>query len=119
MREPVDRKLASQQNGFMKTTLDLPEDLVREIKLRAVHHGQKLKDAVAELLRKGLAASNAPRPQSGAKASSRIKTDPKTGLPVILCNRKAPASKMTIEKLLVLEQETQTQEDLERLGRSL
>jgi hypothetical protein len=39
----------------MKTTLDLPDALVKEIKLRAVHDGKKLKDIVAELLRRGLA----------------------------------------------------------------
>lgn len=32
---PVDSKLASQQNGGMKTTVDLPEALVKQIKLRA------------------------------------------------------------------------------------
>jgi hypothetical protein len=42
----------------MKTTLDLPDDLVKEMKLLAVHEGKKLKDAVAELLRKGLAAGS-------------------------------------------------------------
>ena len=40
----------------MKTTLDLPDALVKRIKLRAVHEGKKLKDAVADLLRKGLAS---------------------------------------------------------------
>jgi len=40
----------------MKTTVDLPDALVKEIKLRAVHEGKKLKDAVAELLRLGLDA---------------------------------------------------------------
>jgi plasmid stability protein len=39
----------------MKATLDLPDDLLKEVRLRAVHEGKKLKDAVAELLRKGLA----------------------------------------------------------------
>jgi plasmid stability protein len=42
----------------MKTTLDLPDDLVKEVKLRAVHEGRKLKDEMADLLRKGLAAGN-------------------------------------------------------------
>jgi hypothetical protein len=42
----------------MKTTLDLPDDLVKEVKLRAIHEGRKLKDAVADLLRKGLAAGS-------------------------------------------------------------
>jgi hypothetical protein len=97
----------------MKTTLDLPDDLVR-----AVQDGRKLKDAVADLLRKGLAASTAPRRTGAAKASSRIKTDPTTGLPVIIGDPNAPARKMTVAQLLALEQETQTQEDLERLGLS-
>jgi hypothetical protein len=40
----------------MKMTLDLPDDLVKEVKLLAVHEDQKLKDAVTDLLRKGLAS---------------------------------------------------------------
>lgn len=47
----------------MKTTLDLPDDLVREIKIRAVHERKKLKDAIAEYLRKGLAAGKAGPPK--------------------------------------------------------
>jgi len=43
----------------MKTTLDLPPDLVKQMKLRAVHEGKKLKYAVAELLRRGLASPRA------------------------------------------------------------
>jgi len=41
----------------MKTTLDLPDDLMREVKIRAVHEHKKLKDTIAELLRKGIAAA--------------------------------------------------------------
>ena len=41
----------------MKTTLDLPDELVREVKLRAVHEGKKLKDLTAEILRRGLSVS--------------------------------------------------------------
>jgi hypothetical protein len=40
----------------MKTTLDLPDDLMREVKIRAVHEHKKLKDMIAELIRKGMAA---------------------------------------------------------------
>ncbi len=39
----------------MKTIFDLPPDLVREVKLRAVHEGRTLNDVAAELLRRGLA----------------------------------------------------------------
>jgi len=38
----------------MKTTIDLPPDLVREMKLLAVYEGRKLKDVAADLLKRGL-----------------------------------------------------------------
>lgn len=38
----------------MKTTIDLPIDLVREIKIRAVNGGRNLKEVVTDLLRSGL-----------------------------------------------------------------
>lgn len=41
----------------MKITLDLPNDLVKEVKLRAVHDERKLKDLMADLLRAGLAGA--------------------------------------------------------------
>lgn len=43
----------------MKTTLELPDDLMRTIKIRAVNEDRKLKDVIAELLRRGLAADEA------------------------------------------------------------
>jgi plasmid stability protein len=45
----------------MKTTLELPDELMREVKIRAVHEHKKLKDIIAELLRKGIAASRPAR----------------------------------------------------------
>lgn len=39
----------------MKTTLELPDELARRIKMRAVVHNQKFKDTVAQLLELGLA----------------------------------------------------------------
>jgi hypothetical protein len=41
----------------MKTTLELPDELVKAIKLHALEEGKKLKDAVADLLRAGLSSS--------------------------------------------------------------
>lgn len=38
----------------MKTTLDLPDELIREVKLRAVIQGRSLKDLVANFLRQEL-----------------------------------------------------------------
>jgi len=114
----LDRKLGNQQNGGMKTTLDLPDALVKQVKLRALNEGRKLKDAVADLLRKGLASPSVRPGPATSRKSPRVIKDPKTGLPLILCDPDAPASKMTAEELIALEQETQTQEDLERLGLS-
>ena len=53
--------------AFMKTTLDLPDALMREVKIRAVQERKKLKDAIAEFIRKGMAAgktrpAKAPKP---------------------------------------------------------
>jgi plasmid stability protein len=38
----------------VKTTLDLPDELMRAIKIRAVKANRRLKDEVAHLLRRGL-----------------------------------------------------------------
>ncbi len=46
----------------MKTTLELPDDLMRRIKLRAVHRNRKLKDEIAQLLETGIAQA----PPAGA-----------------------------------------------------
>ncbi len=39
----------------MKTTLELPDELMRAAKIRAANEGRSLKDVVADLLRRGLA----------------------------------------------------------------
>ncbi len=72
----------------MKTTLDLPDALVKQVKLRAVREGRKLKDAVADLLRKGLAAAKDDKPIERAPV---VTTNRKTGLPMIVCKRAAPS----------------------------
>ena len=44
----------------MKTTIELPDDLMRRVKLRAVSEHKKLKQSIAELLERGLAESRRP-----------------------------------------------------------
>ncbi|HEX5477224.1 MAG TPA: hypothetical protein VFX09_05155 [Burkholderiales bacterium] len=44
----------------MKTTLELPDDLMRRVKLRAVHRRSKLKDEIAQLLEAGMAQAAEP-----------------------------------------------------------
>jgi hypothetical protein len=43
--------------GMKKTTLELPDALMQQVKLRAVRRHQKLKDVIAQLLELGIAAS--------------------------------------------------------------
>jgi plasmid stability protein len=95
----------------MKTTLDLPDALVKQVKLRALRDGRKLKDAVADLLRQGLASSAGtpmPRPT--------ISIDAETGLPRIQGTPGAPISTMSAEQIYAAIQESQEEEDPERLG---
>jgi len=54
----------------MKTTIQLPDELIKEVKLRAIHEGQKLQDAIADLLRKGLSAG-----QRGGGKRTIVKAD--------------------------------------------
>jgi plasmid stability protein len=81
----------------MKTTLDLPDALVKQVKLRALRQGRKLKDAVADLLRKGLAAEKDVDSERSAPIVARDKT---TRLPLIQCKHAAsPQDEMTPERV--------------------
>jgi len=100
----------------MKTTLDLPDELIREVKLRAVVQRRTLKDLVADLLRQGLGMA-APSPSQRPPAGSMVKID-SSGLPVIRCRADAPARRMSAEKLLELEQQAQLEEDRQHAGLS-
>ena len=52
----------------MKTTLELPDELMRRVKMHALTRSQKLKDAVAHLLEAGIAAEpRADLPQRAPK----------------------------------------------------
>ena len=97
----------------MKTTFDLPPDLVRELKLRAVHEGRKLKDVAADLLTRGLASPETTTQKKLAKPKIELQA---SGLPVVRCAANAPATRMTAAQLLALEQQSLVQDDLQRLG---
>jgi plasmid stability protein len=73
----------------MKTTLDLPDDLMRAIKVRAAREDRKLKDLVAELLREGMKPG-----ASGVRPPHRVK------FPLIQNNRPArPGEELTPERI--------------------
>jgi hypothetical protein len=88
----------------MKTTFDLPNDLVREIKLRAVNEGRKLKEVVTDLLRFGL-EQGAPFSKASAPQKGKI------AIPFFPTSPDAPAAQMNIDALIALEQAVQLEED--------
>ena len=82
----------------MKTTLDLPDEIVRAVKIRAVEENKRLKDMVAELLKRGLARE----PGGPARVRRRLK------LPLVQCAHAArPEEEMTPERVakVLLEEE--------------
>ena len=91
----------------MKTTIDLPSELVRAIKLRALNENRRLKEVVTDLLRSGLKHGGATDsvPQKG-----------RMEFPLFATTRIAPASRLSAEELIALEQNAQIEEDQERHG---
>lgn len=98
----------------MKTTLDLPADLLDVVKQRALREGRRLTDIAVELMRRGL--SDTVPIERQRKTKIVINSD---GVPVVHCTAHSPASKMTAEALIALEQETLSREDVQRLGLAL
>lgn len=97
----------------MKMTLDLPEALLKQVRLRAVREGRKLKDLVAEMLRTGLAA----RIKEPTTKAPVITKDKKTGLPLIKCKHPAsPGEELTPERVadILLAQEVVWHHDAAR-----
>jgi hypothetical protein len=82
----------------MKTTLDLPDDLVRAVKILAVEENRRLKDTIADLLRRGLGQ------ERGTPATILRRLQ----LPLVECAHEArPGEEMTPERVadVLLEEE--------------
>lgn len=87
--------------------IDLPDDIVRTMSIQAVQEGRNLEDVAAEIITRGLAPSV---PAVTEPIRHPVK------LPLFSCAPDAPASRMTAEDLIAIEQAALNQEDLERLG---
>lgn len=72
----------------MKTTLNIPDDLMREVKMRAVQRNRKLQETIADLLRLGLAC------EQGERAPQR-----RVQLPLIHCLPARPGQELTPDRL--------------------
>jgi hypothetical protein len=87
----------------MKTTIDLPVEVVRGLKLHTVRHGRKLKETALEILRTGIIRRDLVR--SGSRDSRR-----RVKLPLIQCRhpaspRRDPTADKVVEVLLKQEVE--------------
>jgi hypothetical protein len=73
----------------MKTTLNLPDDLMRTVKMRALLENKTLQETIAELLRRGLAEVGRP----SQSVSARVR------LPLVECvHEAAPGYELTPER---------------------
>jgi plasmid stability protein len=77
----------------MKTTVDLPDDLMRAVKVRAAHENRRLRDVMAELLQRGLSRV----PVRRAAVRKRVR------LPLVRCAHEArPDEEMTPDRVAAL-----------------
>lgn len=98
----------------MKTTLVLPDDLMQEVKLRALEQDRSIKDLIADFIRMGLRHPLALHEQT--PATDRFLKTNAQGLPVIRCEGPAPATQATVQELLDLEQQALLNDDLRHAG---
>lgn len=84
----------------MKTTIDLPVEVVRGLKLHAVHHERKIRETALEILRLGASRREPP----SRSLRRRVK------LPLVQCRHlAAPKKEFTADKVadVLLNQEVE------------
>ncbi len=91
---------------MMRTTLDLPDSLLRELKTRAAQNGQSLKSLLNELIQRALRMP----------ASTEVVRQSGPGLPVLKRLQEASAPDKTAPTNAQLEDQT-LQQDIEKLRR--
>ena len=57
----------------MKTTIEVADELMRRVKMRAIQRNQKLKDAIAQLLELGMASERDTRSSTPPPKPVRLK----------------------------------------------
>jgi hypothetical protein len=88
----------------MKTTIDLPEDLLRRAKAEAALRGRKLRELVAEGLRLRLEMKEEAPPDAGSAAPLLREFD---ALPLIKRRSGTPRLKVTPARIHELEMEAE------------
>jgi hypothetical protein len=102
----------------MKTTIDLPDELIRTIKIRAVSQGKPLKDLVAELLTEALyAPKSLQMPYTASEPRAPYVLDHQ-GFPVVNGHSNAPSTRASLQETLDIEQKALNDEDIGRASTS-
>jgi hypothetical protein len=96
----------------MKTTLDLPDHLMLQVKQRALQQGRPIKELVADYIRQGL---HGPATLSRAAKREVLEVDAE-GLPLFRPDPRLSRHPMDVATALRLEQDTLMQEDRQRAG---
>ncbi|MEB3305708.1 MAG: hypothetical protein VKL58_05780 [Cyanobacteriota bacterium] len=96
----------------MKTTLDLPDHLMRQVKQRALQQGRPIKELVADYIRQGLHGV-ATLPMAAKREVLEVDTE---GLPLFRPDPRLSRDPMDVTTALRLEQDTLMQEDRQRVG---
>ena len=97
----------------MKTTLDLPDPLMRQVKIRAASEGRKLREVVADLLEKGMRTSEA---EGFPEGELPYRIDPKTGMAVSRTLSTPGFVPPTAEESKALMERANEEEDFRRAG---
>lgn len=99
---------------LMKTTVELPDELVFQAKRRALEKRSSFRQIVEDALRKELETVRSATTPVNEPGYRQPLTEP-----LFACEDSAPALDMTLEQLIELEHQTLLDEDIRRAGHSL
>jgi hypothetical protein len=97
----------------MRTTLDLPDPLMRRVKIRAVSEGRKLEEVIADLLEKGM---DTPAVETLREGELPYVIDPKTGMAVSRTLNTPGFVPPTAKESQAMIERANEEEDLRRAG---
>jgi hypothetical protein len=96
----------------MKTTLDLPDHLMQQVKQRALQQGRPIKELVADYIRQGLHGA----PGTPLQPSARAVEVDAAGMPLFRPDPGFSGLPIDLATALQLEQEALMLEDRQRAG---
>jgi plasmid stability protein len=101
----------------MKVTYDLPEELVREVKVRAAMQGRTVKDVMTDLLRAAFGRAGESVIEAAEPRACRI-LHTADGIPYFEIPKDAKIPAITREEALALEERADEEDALHRAGLS-